>query len=44
MADRIRRNLPIEGPLDPQLSLLGQRMIDTALASATAKRTLELLP
>jgi glucose-fructose oxidoreductase len=44
MADCIRHDLPITGPLSPEMSLLGQRMIDTALASAKAKRTLELLP
>jgi predicted dehydrogenase len=44
MADRIRRDLPIDGPLNPELALLGQRMIDTALASSKSKRTLELLP
>ena len=44
MVHRITRDLPIDGPLAPELSLLGQRMIDTALASAKAKRTLELLP
>ena len=43
MADRIRRDLPIEGPLSPAMSLLGQRMIDTALQSSKTKRTLELL-
>jgi predicted dehydrogenase len=40
----IRNDLPIEGPLDPRVSLVGQRMIDTALASAEQKRTLALLP
>lgn len=44
MIDRIRRDLPVEGPLDPALCLIGQRMIDTALASAGQKRTLPLLP
>jgi hypothetical protein len=44
MVDRIRRDLPIDGPLAPELSLVGQRMIDTARASAKAKRTLALLP
>jgi glucose-fructose oxidoreductase len=44
MADRIRRNLPVEGPLSPEMALLGQRMIDTALASSRMKRTLELAP
>ncbi|HEV7276325.1 MAG TPA: Gfo/Idh/MocA family oxidoreductase [Devosiaceae bacterium] len=44
MVDRIQRDLPIDGPLAPELSLIGQRMLDTALASAKAKRTLRLLP
>lgn len=44
MVDRIRRDLPIDGPLAPELSLVGQRMIDTARASAKARRTLALLP
>ena len=33
-----------EGPLDPALCLTAQRIVDTAAASARAKRTLELLP
>lgn len=43
MVDRIRNNLPIDGPLNPELALLGQRMIDTALASSRAKRTMALV-
>ena len=34
----------IEGPLDPAVSLIGQRIVDTAAQSATEKRTLALLP
>jgi len=33
----------ITGPLDPQLSLIAQRIVDTAAASARAKRTLPLI-
>ncbi len=44
MVDRIRNDLPAEGPLSPELCLVGQRMIDTALASARSKRTEPLLP
>lgn len=33
-----------EGPLDPALCLIAQRIVDTAAASARAKRTLELVP
>lgn len=43
MVDRIRRDLPIDGPLSPDLCLVGQRMIDTALASARSKRTERLV-
>lgn len=32
------------GPLDPAMSLLGQRIVDTAARSAREKRTLTLLP
>ena len=42
--DRLRRGAPIEGPLDPALCLTAQRIVDTAVASAAQKRTLELLP
>ena len=34
---------PVEGPLDPQLCRIGQQIVDTALASAQQKRTLDLL-
>jgi glucose-fructose oxidoreductase len=44
MVERIRNDLPIEGPLDPKLALIGQRIIDTALAASAQKRTLALLP
>ena len=39
----LHHNLPIEGPLSPDLSRLGQRMVDTAFQSAQQKRTLALL-
>ena len=35
---------PVGGPLDPALCLTAQRIMDTAVASAQQKRTLELLP
>lgn len=41
---RIEDGRPIEGPLDPALSLLGQRMIDSAVLSATNKRSVPLVP
>jgi glucose-fructose oxidoreductase len=44
VVDRIRRDLPIEGPLDPKLCLIGQRMIDTALLSSRSKRAETLVP
>lgn len=44
MVDAIRHDRPIEGPLDPEVSLVGQRIIDTALLAARTKRTQALLP
>lgn len=44
MVDRITRDTPIDGPLDPALCLTAQRIVDTAALSAQEKRTLELLP
>ncbi len=40
----IARGEPITGPLDPEVSLLGQRIVDTAAQSAREKRTLPLVP
>ena len=40
----IARGEPVGGPLDPALCLTAQRIMDTAVASAGQKRTLELLP
>lgn len=40
----ITTGAPLVGPLDPQVSLLGQRIVDTAARSAAEKRTLPLLP
>lgn len=34
----------VTGPLDPAVSLLGQRIVDTAARAATEKRSLTLLP
>ena len=42
--DRLRNGQPVEGPLDPTLCLTAQRIIDTAVRSASEKRTLELMP
>lgn len=41
--DCLTHNKPIEGPLSPQLSRLGQRIVDTAYQSAKEKRTLPLI-
>jgi predicted dehydrogenase len=35
---------PLTGPLDPAVSLTGQRIVDTAALSAREKRTLPLVP
>jgi predicted dehydrogenase len=43
MVDCIRNDRPIDGPVSPEMGLIGQRMIDTALASSRQKRTLPLL-
>lgn len=40
----IARGEPVTGPLDPAVSLIGQRIVDTAALSAAEKRTLELVP
>jgi glucose-fructose oxidoreductase len=41
---RIAAGKPVEGPLDPELCLTAQRIVDTAARSAREKRTLALLP
>jgi glucose-fructose oxidoreductase len=43
MLDRIARDAPIDGPLDPELSLIGQRIIDSALLSAARKSSVPLV-
>lgn len=40
----IARGEAISGPLDPAVSLLGQRIIDTAVLSSREKRTVALVP
>lgn len=44
MLDCIARGRAPEGPLDPAISLTGQRIVDTAAQSAQEKRTLALIP
>jgi len=39
----LEKGLPIEGPLSPAISRIGQQMVDTALLSAREKRTENLL-
>ncbi|MBG1232346.1 Gfo/Idh/MocA family protein [Aestuariivirga litoralis] len=40
----IKNGTKVTGPLDPEVSLMGQRIVDTAAQSAKEKRTLALLP
>jgi predicted dehydrogenase len=44
MLARIEDGQPITGPLDPQLCLTGQRMIDSAVLSSREKRSVALVP
>ena len=44
MLSRRDDGAPIDGPLDPAIGLVGQRIIDSALESAAAKRTVPLAP
>jgi len=44
MIARIEDGAPITGPLDPALSLIGQRMIDSAVQSSREKRSVPLAP
>jgi glucose-fructose oxidoreductase len=40
----IDKGEPVRGPLDPALSLIGQRMIDSAVLAAREKRAVPLVP
>jgi predicted dehydrogenase len=40
---RLKDELPIEGPLSPEIARIGQQIIETAILSAEAKRTLPLV-
>lgn len=40
----LQTGAPVTGPLDPEVSLIGQRIVDTAAQSAREKRTLALVP
>jgi glucose-fructose oxidoreductase len=39
----LENGLPLEGPLSPRISRIGQRIVDAAVRSAREKRTVELL-
>ena len=39
----LEKRLPVEGPLSPEISRIGQQIVDTALQSAQEKRTLSLI-
>ncbi|MEZ6092437.1 MAG: Gfo/Idh/MocA family oxidoreductase [Pirellulaceae bacterium] len=41
--DRLENDLPIDGPLSPEISRVGQQIVDTAMASMTTGHTLPLL-
>ena len=43
VADCIARDLPVEGPLSPEISRIGQQISDTAYESARQKQTLPLI-
>ena len=44
VVERMRDGRPVEPPLDPDTCLIGQRMIDSAVLSSQAKRTVALVP
>ena len=42
MLTRIKNNLPIEGPLSPEIARIGQQIIESAIRSAEEKKTVPL--
>ena len=42
MLNRLQQNLPIDGPLSPEIARIGQQIIDSAIRSAELKRTVPL--
>lgn len=42
MVDCIARGVPVEGPLSPSISRIGQEIVDAAVTSAAEKRTVAL--
>jgi glucose-fructose oxidoreductase len=43
LIDRIENDLPVEGPLSPEICRIGQQIVDSAVLSAREKRTVKLL-
>ena len=43
MLSRLADDLPIEGPVSPEISRVGQQIIDTAIQSATENRSIPLI-
>lgn len=43
MLKRLEQDLPIDGPLSPEIARIGQQIIDTAIRSAQEKRTIPLI-
>ncbi|EMI19861.1 oxidoreductase domain protein [Rhodopirellula maiorica SM1] len=43
MVDVISRGAQVEGPLSPEISRIGQQIVDTAVQSAQQRATLPLL-
>lgn len=41
--DRIRNNIPFDGPLDPKIARIGQQIVDSAVLSSRKGKTVELL-
>jgi glucose-fructose oxidoreductase len=39
----LEQNKPVEGPLSPAMSRIGQQIVDSAVQSAREKRTVELV-
>jgi glucose-fructose oxidoreductase len=42
--DKLRLGAPIDGPLSPAIARIGQQIVDSAILSATQKRTVSLVP
>lgn len=43
LIDILERNKPVDGPLSPEFSRIGQQIMDTAVLSAKLKKTVKLL-